>query len=39
MADDILRRLAEGLEQRTQADPDTSYEARLYAKGLDRILK
>ncbi len=39
MADDILRRLAEVLEQRKQADPDSSYVARLYAKGLDSILK
>ena len=39
MADDILRRLAEVLEQRKGADPDSSYVARLYAKGLDSILK
>jgi phosphoribosyl-ATP pyrophosphohydrolase len=39
MSDDILRRLAEVLEQRKQADPDSSYVARLYAKGLDTILK
>ncbi len=39
MSDDILRRLAEVLEQRKQADPDSSYVARLYAKGLDSILK
>jgi len=39
MSDDILRRLAGVLEQRKQADPDSSYVARLYAKGLDTILK
>lgn len=36
---EILPRLAEVLEQRKQADPDSSYVARLYAKGLDAILK
>jgi phosphoribosyl-ATP pyrophosphohydrolase len=36
---DILERLAEVLEARKQADPDSSYVARLYAKGLDAILK
>lgn len=36
---DTLQRLAEVLEQRKQADPDSSYVARLYAKGLDGILK
>jgi phosphoribosyl-ATP pyrophosphohydrolase len=39
MSDDILRRLAVVLEQRKQADPDSSYVAGLYAKGLDTILK
>jgi phosphoribosyl-ATP pyrophosphohydrolase len=39
MSDDILRRLAAVLEQRKQADPDSSYVAGLYAKGLDAILK
>jgi phosphoribosyl-ATP pyrophosphohydrolase len=34
-----LERLAEVLEARKQADPDSSYVARLYAKGLDAILK
>ena len=34
----ILERLAEVLEARKQADPDSSYVARLYAKGLDAIL-
>jgi len=36
---DILDRLAAALEARKQADPQTSYVARLYAKGLDAILK
>lgn len=36
---DILDRLAELLEQRKSADPQTSYVARLYSKGLDSILK
>jgi len=36
---DILQRLAQVLEARKQADPDSSYVAKLYAKGLDAILK
>lgn len=36
---EILNRLAETLEGRKQADPDSSYVAKLYAKGLDSILK
>ena len=36
---DILARLAQVLEERKQAEPDSSYVARLYAKGLDAILK
>ena len=36
---DTLNRLAEVLEQRKQADPDRSYVAKLYSKGLDAILK
>lgn len=36
---DVLARLAEVLEDRKNADPDSSYVARLYAKGLDSILK
>lgn len=36
---DILDRLADVLEQRKGADPDSSYVAKLYAKGLDAILK
>jgi phosphoribosyl-ATP pyrophosphohydrolase len=39
MSDDILRRLAAVLEQRKLADPESSYVAGLYAKGLDTILK
>ena len=36
---DTLNRLAELLEQRKNADPQSSYVAKLYAKGLDSILK
>ena len=36
---DILGRLADALEARKQADPASSYVAKLYAKGLDAILK
>jgi len=36
---DTLNKLAEVLEQRKQADPDSSYVAKLYGKGLDAILK
>ena len=36
---DILNRLAELLEQRKSADPQSSYVAKLYAKGMDSILK
>lgn len=36
---DILQRLSEILEQRKGADPDSSYVAKLYGKGLDAILK
>jgi phosphoribosyl-ATP pyrophosphohydrolase len=39
MSDDILARLMDVLEARKQADPDSSYVASLYAKGLDTILK
>ncbi len=39
MADDILRQLARVLEERKQADPNSSYVAGLYRKGLDSILK
>jgi phosphoribosyl-ATP pyrophosphohydrolase len=36
---DILDRLAETLEARKGADPQSSYVAKLYAKGTDSILK
>jgi len=36
---DILDRLAETLVQRKSADPQSSYVAKLYSKGLDSILK
>ena len=35
----ILNRLAETLEARKSADAHSSYVAKLYAKGLDSILK
>ncbi len=36
---DVLDRLSELLEQRKTADPASSYVAKLYAKGMDSILK
>jgi len=36
---DILKKLSEILEARKGADPQSSYVAGLYAKGLDAILK
>ncbi|MDD5388614.1 MAG: phosphoribosyl-ATP diphosphatase [Gallionellaceae bacterium] len=39
MSSEILDRLAETLEGRKTADPRSSYVAKLYAKGLDAILK
>jgi phosphoribosyl-ATP pyrophosphohydrolase len=39
MNDDILQQLAAVLEQRKSESPDSSYVAKLYAKGLDAILK
>ncbi|OYY50132.1 MAG: phosphoribosyl-ATP diphosphatase [Methylophilaceae bacterium 17-44-8] len=36
---DVFNRLSELLEQRKAADPSVSYVAKLYAKGLDSILK
>ena len=36
---DVLQRLAAVLEERKASDPDSSYVARLYDKGLDAILK
>ncbi len=35
----MLNRLSELLEQRKSADPASSYVAKLYAKGMDSILK
>lgn len=37
--DDVLTTLHSLLEERKQADPDSSYVAGLYARGLDTILK
>ncbi len=39
MNNDILQQLDAVLAERKQADPDSSYVASLYAKGLDAILK
>jgi len=39
MSDDILARLMAVLESRKGAEPDSSYVASLYDKGLDAILK
>jgi len=39
MSDQILQQLAEILEQRKNAEADSSYVASLYHKGLDAILK
>lgn len=39
MQNDILTQLAHVLEERKHADPESSYVARLYSKGLDAILK
>jgi len=39
MSDAVLKKLAEVLESRKGADPDSSYVAKLYDKGLDSILK
>ncbi|MCK5432820.1 MAG: phosphoribosyl-ATP diphosphatase [Gammaproteobacteria bacterium] len=39
MTDDVLTELAQTLESRKNADPDSSYVASLYDKGLDEILK
>lgn len=36
---DTLNRLAEVLESRKTADPQSSYVAKLYSKGMDGILK
>ncbi len=39
MSDDILKRLTILLEERKSAAPDSSYVAKLYARGTDAILK
>ncbi len=39
MSENILQQLAEVLEQRKGAAPDSSYVSSLYNKGLDAILK
>ena len=36
---DILSRLADIIEQRKQADPESSYVARLHHRGLNKILE
>lgn len=36
---DTINKLADVLEERKQAAPDSSYVAKLYDKGLDAILK
>jgi phosphoribosyl-ATP pyrophosphohydrolase len=36
---DILERLADVVESRRSGDPDSSYVARLFARGEDAILK
>lgn len=36
---DVLEKLSRVLDERRSADPDKSYVARLYSKGLDSILK
>lgn len=39
MKTDILKQLAAVLEERKNADPESSYVAKLHSKGLDAILK
>lgn len=39
MSEDVLSRLTALLEARKDADPSSSYVAKLYAKGIDSILK
>ncbi len=39
MSSDILDRLAQMIESRKGADPDTSYVAKMLARGEDSILK
>ena len=35
---DVLERLGDVIEARKRADPDSSYVARLFAKGEDAVL-
>lgn len=39
MSGEILQRLAAVIEERRQADPETSYVASLHQRGLDVMLK
>ena len=39
MTDDILRRLAQVIDSRKNAEPSTSYVASLHHKGLNKILE
>ena len=39
MTDDILRRVAQVIESRKDADPSSSYVASLHHKGLNKILE
>ena len=39
MSDDILQRLTEVIASRKQAEPSTSYVAKLFSKGEDAVLK
>ena len=39
ISNEILTEICAVLEQRKQADPDTSYTAKLFEKGQDSILK
>ncbi|NVK43775.1 MAG: phosphoribosyl-ATP diphosphatase [Oceanospirillaceae bacterium] len=39
MTNDILQQLAEVLQARKQASPESSYVASLHAKGLNKILE
>jgi phosphoribosyl-ATP pyrophosphohydrolase len=39
MTNDVLNELAQTLENRKNASPDSSYVASLFDKGLDEILK
>ncbi len=39
MSDEVLSRLSQTLASRRNADPSTSYTAKLFSKGPDAILK